>query len=244
MKIEIQSNNKQVAEYFQRVVQRQLPYALQQTLNGVAFKVREDTHDEMRSLFDRPTPNFALRSIVVDKATKAQPWAWVGLRKDGGFRKALAHEMTGGTREWKKMEGALLKLGLMPRGLTAVPGESAPLNAYGNLSQSYVRSMLNGLQTGRSRGKKAYGGGMAGFFVALPSNKSRLHPGVWERVKFSRGYAVRPILMFVRSARYRKLIDLQRIGTQTLARDGQRILSEQVARAISGDRQLNRLLSR
>ena len=243
MKVEIQSNSQQVRDYFQQVVQRQLHYAMRQTLTSLAFKIRTDTHDEMRSLFDRPTPNFALRSIVVEKATKAQPWAWVGLRKDGGFRKALAHEMTGGTREWKKMEGALLKLG-MPRGLTAVPGEAAPLNSYGNLTAAYVKAMLNGLMTGISKKRRGSGGIIVGFFMVLPGNKSRLHPGVWERHKDGRTYRVRPILMFVRSARYRKLIDLHRIGTQTLAADGQRILSEQVARAIASDRQLQRTLSR
>lgn len=242
MKIEIQSNSPSVVAYFQRVAQRQLPYAMQQTLTSLAFKIRTDTHDEMRGLFDRPTPNFALRSIVVEKATKAQPWAWVGLRKDGGFRKALAHEMSGGTREWKKMEGALLKLG-MPRGLTAVPGEAAPLNSYGNMTAAYVKAMLNGLMTGVSKKRRGSGGVIVGFFMVLPGNKSRLHPGVWERHKDGRTYRVRPILMFVRSARYRKLIDLQRIGNETLARDGREILANQIARAIASDRQLRNTLS-
>ncbi len=242
MKIDIQSNSPSVVAYFQRIAQRQLPYAMRQTLTSLAFKIRTDTHDEMRSLFDRPTPNFALRSIVVEKATKAQPWAWVGLRKDGGFRKALAHEMSGGTREWKKMEGALLKLG-MPRGLTAVPGEAAPLNSYGNMSAAYVKAMLNGLMTGVSKKKRGSGGVIVGFFMVLPGNKSRLHPGVWERHKDGRTYRVRPILMFVRSARYRKLIDLQRIGNETLARDGREILANQIARAIASDRQLRNTLS-
>jgi hypothetical protein len=242
MKIDIQSNSPSVVAYFQRIAQRQLPYAMQQTLTSLAFKIRTDTHDEMRSLFDRPTPNFALRSIVVEKATKAQPWAWVGLRKDGGFRKALAHEMSGGTREWKKMEGAFLKLG-MPRGLTAVPGEAAPLNSYGNMTAAYVKAMLNGLMTGVSKKRRGSGGVIVGFFMVLPGNKSRLHPGVWERHKDGRTYRVRPILMFVRSARYRKLIDLQRIGNETLARDGREILANQIARAIASDRQLRNTLS-
>lgn len=242
MKIDIQSNSPSVVAYFQRIAQRQLPYAMQQTLTSLAFKIRTDTHDEMRGLFDRPTPNFALRSIVVEKATKAQPWAWVGLRKDGGFRKALAHEMSGGTREWKKMEGALLKLG-MPRGLTAVPGEAAPLNGYGNMTAAYVKAMLNGLMTGVSKKRRGSGGVIVGFFMVLPGNKSRLHPGVWERHKDGRTYRVRPILMFVRSARYRKLIDLQRIGNETLARDGREILANQIARAIASDRQLRNTLS-
>jgi len=242
MKIDIQSNSPSVVAYFQRIAQRQLPYAMQQTLTSLAFKIRTDTHDEMRSLFDRPTPNFALRSIVVEKATKAQPWAWVGLRKDGGFRKALAHEMSGGTREWKKMEGALLKLG-MPRGLTAVPGEAAPLNSYGNMTAAYVKAMLNGLMTGVSKKRRGSGGVIVGFFMVLPGNKSRLHPGVWERHKDGRTYRVRPILMFVRSARYRKLIDLQRIGNETLARDGREILANQIARAIASDRQLRNTLT-
>ena len=242
MKIDIQSNSPSVVAYFQRIAQRQLPYAMQQTLTSLAFKIRTDTHDEMRSLFDRPTPNFALRSIVVEKATKAQPWAWVGLRKDGGFRKAMAHEMSGGTREWKKMEGALLKLG-MPRGLTAVPGEAAPLNSYGNMTAAYVKAMLNGLMTGVSKKRRGSGGVIVGFFMVMPGNKSRLHPGVWERHKDGRAYRVRPILMFVRSARYRKLIDLQRIGNETLARDGREILANQIARAIASDRQLRNTLT-
>lgn len=243
MTITITTNTRAVSAWLQAIVTRQLPFALTQTVNSLAFKVREDAHAEMRSVFDRPTPNFTLRSIVVDRASKARPRAWVGLRHDGGFRKALAHEMRGGSREWKKMEGALLKLGMIPAGMNVVPGESAPLNAYGNLTASYVRSLLTRLKTGKAQGKKAYGGAQVGFFAVGKGHPSKLHPGIWERVRFSRGYAVRPILMFVRSARYRPLINLHRIGTEALKRDGHRLFRESLGRAVLNDRSLMRAMA-
>lgn len=236
MSFRITTNTRAVNAFLQSVVDRQMPFAMKQTVNNLAFTIRDETHTEMRRVFDRPVPNFTLRSIVVDRASNARPDAWVGVRRDGGFRKALAHELRGGSREWKRMEGALLKLGILPPGLSAVPGESAPLNAYGNLSVATVRALLTRLKTGKSRSKKAYGGAQVGYFPVTKGH--RLHPGIWERVRFSRGYAVRPILMFVRSGRYRPLINLHRIGNLVLRRDSQRLFREALGRAVLSDRRL------
>jgi hypothetical protein len=244
MKIEITSNSKAVQSFFDGVVKRQMPFAMQRTINDLAFAVREQTYNEMKSEFDRPRPDFTLRSIVVDKATdKRNPEAWVGLRKDGGFRRSLAHEFTGGTRAWKKVEGAFEKIGVLPAGMNMVPSKAMALDAFGNVPVGMIRKLLKQPwpQIMAKRNLKGKAGNGGGYFVVHPSDRSKLHPGIWHR---STEYGLNPIMIFVRRARYSRQINMETIGNWTLSRIGRRMLEDNLAKAIASDRQLDRTLSR
>lgn len=251
MKITIDSNSKAVQTFFDGVVKRQMPFAMQRTINDLAFAVREQTYNEMRSEFDRPRPDFTLRSIVVDKAkNKQNPEAWVGLRKDGGFRRLLAHEFSGGTRAWKKIEGAFEKMGVLPAGMNMVPSKEVALDSYGNVPIGFIRKLMKEpwrqsimpgrrvkLSTGSKGGRKYKGNG---YFVVHPGDKSTLHPGIWLRTKAG----ITPVMIFTGRATYQRQINLEKVATWTMDRIGRRMLADNLQNAIASDRQLNRTLSR
>lgn len=249
MKIEITTDSKGVQSYFDGVVKRQMPFALQRTINDIAFAVREQTYNEMRAEFDRPRPDFTLRSIVVEKATNKQaPEAWVGVRKDGGFRKSLAHEFNGGTRAWKKVEGAFEKMGVLPAGMNMVPSKEVTLDSYGNVPVGFIRRLLKepwreaivpGRRVRLSTGSKQRGKTKGdGYIVVHPADKTKLHPGIWLRS----GESIRPVMIFTRRARYQRQINLEDVANWTMNRIGKRMLSDNLSAAIASDRSLNRVL--
>lgn len=246
MKIQITHNSKAVKDFFSGVVNRQMPFAMQQTINSLAFKIREETINEMQTEFDRPKPNFTLRSIEVEKATNKQaPEAWVGLRKKGGFRRALAHELIGGSRAWKKVEGAFTKLGVLPEGMQMVPSRALNLDIYGNIPLGLLRRLLKEpwrekiQQNNRARfstGSKQRGKNKgSGYFVVHPGDRTKLSPGIWLRDSAG---GIQPVIMFVRKGKYRRAIDLEDIAQDTLKRDGNRLMTESLMKAIAGDRRL------
>ena len=222
MKIDISTNLSQFSSQF-RNVQKQANYALIQTINSLAFKVREETHLEMGSTFDRPKPNFTLRSIVVDKATKSQPWAWVGLRKDGGFRKSLSAHFTGGRRRFKKFEGWLLAMRVIRPGYMAVPTDDARLDQYGNQTLGEIKAIMGaqwrmdrvtkGLSATvtKGRGKRA---ASIGYFMIPSSNMKGLTPGVYRRIRAGKGTDVQMVVLFARPGEYDRVIKLEEIAAR------------------------------
>ena len=222
MKIDISTNLSQFSSQF-RNVQKQANYALIQTINSLAFKVREETHLEMGSTFDRPKPSFTLRSIVVDKATKSQPWAWVGLRKDGGFRKSLSAHFTGGRRRFKKFEGWLLAMRVIRPGYMAVPTDDARLDQYGNQTLGEIKAIMGaqwrmdrvtkGLSATvtKGRGKRA---ASIGYFMIPSSNMKGLTPGVYRRIRAGKGTDVQMVVLFARPGEYDRVIKLEEIAAR------------------------------
>lgn len=206
---------------------RQVNFAASQALNTTAFEANKRIKDDMQRVFKGGATPYTLRAFKVDKASKANLTAVVGLRNDspeGGtpYTKALRHLFTSGTRDWKKLEGYLRGRGLMPEGLMAVPGRDCPLDGRGNMRRAALREMLGGLGAG-SGGMRVYrktGGGKAvkavGYFVAMPGNKSRLHPGIYKRVEQGGSSGLSPMVMFVRRGNWRQFVDLQKIGNDTV----------------------------
>jgi hypothetical protein len=56
------------------------------------------------------------------------------------------------------------------------------------------------------------------YFVGRPGG-GKLPLGVWQRVGFSQGSAVRPILIFVNGANYPVRFDFQYVAQQTIAKE-------------------------
>ena len=265
MTITITTNTRAVSTWLQSIVTRQLPFALTQTVNSLAFKVREDAHAEMRSVFDRPTP-FALRSMEVIKARSKSQSAWVGLNLDDRFHRALAHQFTGGDRRWKRMEGALLAKGLMLPGMIAVPPRNPrpeDVNAYGNIKPSRVVQLISyfgafgeqGYRANmtdsrksqlakRKRSKQGYVtiGGVEYILSRGKGRNNNLPAGIWAKTG-THGVVIKPVLLFVRKGTYQRRIDLHRIGTEALKRDGHRLFRESLGRAVLNDRSLMRAMA-
>ncbi|MCX7178961.1 MAG: hypothetical protein NTX56_09380 [Proteobacteria bacterium] len=143
----------------------------------------------------------------------------------------IGHLFVGAQREWKGFEKALMRVGVLPANMAAIPGDGAPLDQYGNIPRGFMIQLLayfsafresGSLQnmTDKTRGrferrlsKKAAG---ALQFFAVKDNKSGrgLHPGIWQRVNYSHGTsAVKPIIIFGKGRpTYRKFIDIAAIG--------------------------------
>ena len=160
------------------------------------------------------------------------------------WEKALTHQFGGGFRRYKPFEGALLKINLIPPGHIAVPTKNCPMDAYDNPQKGFMVQLLayfkafpekgykaNMDEKGRKRlsnkFSKGYGAQATGFFisqgkvgqseaqVAKIKNPNALPAGIWQRVRFSGGSAIRPIFIFVKSPIYNKLIDFKEIATWT-----------------------------
>jgi hypothetical protein len=258
MKIEITHNSKAVRDFFDGIVKKQIPYVQFQTVNDLAFAIKKETQDEMRSTFDRPTP-FTLKSMEVIKAkNKQNPSAWVGLNLDPAFQRSLAHQFTGGNRRWKKMEGAMRRAGIIPPGMNAMPGEGASLDQYGNLKGSFVVQLISYFQAFGEQGYKANMtdkrkkqlakrgktqegyvtiNGVVYFLANRKGRTKHLHPGIYAKTNIH-GFIVKPIIIFGKRATYQRRIYLDRIGQDVFKRDATKLFTQRMMTAIANDRRL------
>lgn len=212
-----------------RVGGRNAGAALIRAANQTAWQIRGDWQEEARHVFDRPT-TMTINAVVYEKATPQRPAAIVKLRDNATKGtppvKYLLPQVAGGQRRMKAMERLLQRAGVMPEGMHAVPGKGAPLDAHGNVPPGVVRRILSqmraGLEAGytsnetddgkakRARREKKRGGGGSYFVVQEP--RGSLLPGIYERITFARGSAVRSIFHFVGSVRYRERYDVMKVA--------------------------------
>jgi hypothetical protein len=223
MRITAKDNVDQFIDQLDANLIKRLPIAIAIALTKTAKLVQAEERAEMERVFDRPTP-YTLGSVMVAPATKDTLEASVWLKDDdkgGGSHPAteyLVPHIDGGARVEKRSEFILRNAGILPTGMIAIPGQAARLDAYGNISRGQVQQILSGLRVSESvaghtsdrpREKSRQRKGLAQFFVASRYGRGRhLHPGVWERA----GATVRPILMFVRGARYTKRLDFHGVA--------------------------------
>lgn len=206
---------------------KQVPFAAARALNNAAFGINAKIKTEMQGTFQGGATAYTLRAFSVTKASKSSLQATVMLRTDaqGGTPHAqtLAHLFTGGTRQWKKLEGLIRATGAMPAGTIAVPGRGIKLDARGNINRAQLREVLGSLRTGmqvvRNSGKTQKS---TGYFT-LPKQQGRLLPGIYKRTTtggwVSRGKAssgITPMVVFVPMGRWRQFISLDSIAQQQL----------------------------
>lgn len=234
MKIDI-THNLDKFPGIARVVKKQIDYAHIKTLNDLAFLARTEINGEMLSQFDRPTP-WTMRSIEVIKATRQKPEAWVGLKgkeyKDP-YPRALGHHYVGGNREWKRVEAAFTRMGILPAGMAMMPGDGAPLDQYGNVPVGFIKQMMSYFRVNRDVGVtsnstrksrkgierrqlKRMGGGAdrVHFFLHSYVKGRRLEPGIYQSTRYGRTTEVEPIFIFTKRPRYRRRIDLEEIAAR------------------------------
>lgn len=206
----------------------QLPFAMALALTRTAQDAKDALVNEMRAVFDRPTP-YTLSSHYVKAATKRDLSAKVYLKEFAGkgtpAGKFLGPEIMGGHRVLKRFEMALRNKGLLPDGRYVVPGKACPMDAYGNPQRSVIIQVLSYLQafgeqgykaniTEARKAKLAKGSrrkqGFEYFVSRGPGTFSysgrmqNLPAGIWKRTSFAAGSAVQPIFMFVKSPIYSK----------------------------------------
>jgi hypothetical protein len=222
--IKATTNIDEVISHLRSDVQRQIPYAMKETLNAVAKIAQTEVVDTMRRVFDRPTP-FVLKSTYIRYASKINLSALVYIkdREIGKMRplaETILQEFSGGTRVQKRLETWMVRAGLMSSHEYLVPAAGAEMDQYGNISRGQVQKILSQLNAGpdvtayKSKSKRSMGKrGFTGYFW---SRGGKLKRGVWARYRFAHGGAVKPVMLVVNRAIYRKLIDMDKIGNQVM----------------------------
>lgn len=207
------------------------PAALSIALTRTAEASKIAVIQEMRSVFDRPTP-FTLSAIRVVDARSDRLQADVFFKDDGGGRlmdskTRYGHQVTGGQRGIKSMEFLLRRAGVMGVSEFAVPGEAATLDAYGNMSRSQIIQIISWFQafrdvgsklnsTKESRARKAKGT-RSRYGQRFFLKRDRPGRGIYLATKtgFSGTWSIKPVLMFVSRAQYRPRLNFEGIVLRT-----------------------------
>lgn len=244
-------------------MQKQIRYAASRALNSIAFSVNAEIKEEMKRSFKGGPTAFTLRAFRIERATRDNLTARVVLREDsseGGttYAKALRHLFSGGTRDWKKVEGALRGCGLVPDGYMIVPGKDCPLDSRGNIKRTQFAEMFGVLRSSirnlrldytRARDRGMGRSKQIGFFVIMPGARSHLYPGIYRRIDQSSANAtmlkskrtqyksgIQPYIMFVKPGRWRQFIDLQRLGEQVVSKRWQPEFERELTAALASAR--------
>lgn len=244
MKINIDLN-MQEAQRAMGVAQSQVKYAASLALNNVAKQGQQAVQAEMRKVFDRPTP-WVINSLRLKPATKQKLEAEVAFKDRNSAessRTMVEPHVMGGARQAKAMETRLRGIGVLPAGWFVVPGAAAKLDAYGNMSRGQISQVLNvlgsytesgfnkaNINTVRRLGKggiKSSQYGQYGFvyWVNPVGGKRAKHmpPGVYQRVQTGFGTSLKPVLLFVSRATYKRTLDffgiVQRVANENLHKE-------------------------
>jgi hypothetical protein len=197
--------------------EKQVRFATAVALTRTAQDVRAELAKAMRAALSDASP-YTLKAQYVESAKPANLQAKVGVndRKPGrGTAPALLvrEHFTGGSRGYKPMEMAMRAMKVLPDGYRVVPGPAMKLDRYGNPTKRAVSELLGALKRGVAvvgrRGKSTV---TKGWFVAPVGGSPRtrhLAPGIWQRVNRE---SISPAFLFVKSASYRRRIDLPRMA--------------------------------
>lgn len=179
---------------------RGISFATGRATNNVAFKIRDGWKEKSKQVFNSPT-RFTENSVLVRRATKANPIARVFFRDEAGDGIApqvyLQQQVLGGDRRLKRSEVALRSLGVLPSGFRAVPGNGLRLDRNGNVPGRTMKAILDELSKPPNTGDR-------GIF-ALRAPRGKLLPGIYRRRYDGRREIARfviPLLIFVRNPRY------------------------------------------
>lgn len=188
--------------------QRQIPFAVSLAINKTAQSVRHAEYDEMRRVFDRPTP-FTLRSAFISPAKKNNLEASVWLKgyadKGTAATTYIGPQIWGGERKLRRGE-RLLRRGFM------VPGVAIKLDSHGNLPRGRLQRALSQLgvqldprtnSTRKSR-KRSKRRGASQFFIEQINETT----AIWERT----GRRIKPFLVAVRTPHYTPRLAFQAVA--------------------------------
>lgn len=230
---------------------KQVRYAASRALNDVAKRVVEEERKEVSRVFDRPTPR-TLNAVKVFSGAKRDALEVVIGIDDGMGRKTfsargkkgtvtpskyLLAQIIGGQRAPKRFEKALMAVGAMDRGDSAIFAKrSEALDAYGNISGAKLNQIITYFRKTKVDG---YGGKMSGtrkekmrkgelkgmrwgMAYFRGGAAAGLPDGIWER-HYPNGTAgksfIRPILIYVRGTSYRSVFHFRPIAERIVAKE-------------------------
>lgn len=210
-------------------------YAMVKAINTSAEWAATDVRREMRKVFDRPTP-WVLNSLRIKYAKPSAIVAELGFKDINSAENArtmVFPHVEGGKRHYKAFEARLNQIGLLPAGYNAVPGGAASIDGNGNMSRGQISQLLNVLgaytesgfnkanlntikRLAKGNAKKNIYGFAYWVNPVGPQQAKHLQPGVYQRVTTAHGSSLKPVLIFVRQANYRKRLDFYGIVTKTV----------------------------
>lgn len=230
--------------------ERQLPFALALALTRTAEAAKVGVQQEMRQVFDRPTP-FTLDALRVQPATKSKPEAAVFFKDRGGkgltdAKTRYGHQVFGGQRALKRMEARLRRIGLLGVSEEAVPGQAAKLDGYGNMSRGQIVQILSWFEafgeagfsansTAATRAKRAKGTRSRRgerFFL----KRDRPGRGIYRAVRTGFGDVIQPVLMFVSRSKYKPRLNFEGVVLRTSHQQFGRWFESALEQAVRGAR--------
>ena len=248
IQINIGSDIESVIGDLARRYPRQVQIAQQRAVVGTAKVVRQDVVNEMKGVFNNPTrwtlnafrialgnermQNGQMRPVAGGEITAAVQI------KDGYWYRAdnyLQTQINGGERRSKAFERALQRVGVLPQGWLAVPGDRAKMDAHGNHSVGEIRQILSWFdaaelvagsrQNMRDAGRERRRRGTrrrAGFeYLAIqPGNRrGRLLPGIYRKTFHGLGVQIEPIMIFIRRASYKPRFKFEQVARASVRRE-------------------------
>ena len=205
----------------------QLPFALSNTLNSIAFSGRKHVQAQLKAKLDRPTP-YTLRGVQVEKSHK---------------KKALVAKLGFVGKGFRQMKGEIMPADYMtyqiaggirhPRKRTImVPTKHQNTNRFGNVAVSKYRSLI---------------ADKARYFAGVPTSgskggrKPRLGPeasGVWKRLgpKGNRRMNIQMMIAFEQQALYKPRFPFNEIVTRHVKRTFQREFGKAFTKAMKSAR--------
>lgn len=206
---------------------KQLPFAISQSLNQVAFETRTALNSATVQFFDRPN-RFTQTAFLYDKSTKRDLEATVYANDQQGRDRAryLRFGIAGGQRPQKGFERKFLAdvIGTrrIPAGSQLVPTSLVKLDSSGGVSLATIKRIQSGLN-GKARG---------GFFIGTPLGGNR-PPGIYRR---SREQLFPYFIAIDHRASYQPRFPMADIGHKIVQRRFGEYLRSNLERAVANAR--------
>lgn len=247
-------------------MQKQISYAASRALTSMAYQSNAVLKSRMQSDFKGGATRYSLAAMKVTKATRETLKSILELRTDTPgksrpYDKAIGHLFRGGTRHWRRMEGAFRRIGALQNSqVMAVPRESSwanPLDTYGNPKPSFIVQLISYFSAFGEVGYKANmtdkrravlaksKQSVAGYktingvvyFISRGrgmwfGRPQHLPAGIWAK-RGTHASDVAPVFLFVRAGTYRQMIDLHAIGAAVVDKNFNEEFNKELTRALA-----------
>lgn len=198
MRIEIR-NLPDVKRMLGDLADEQLPFAMSVAINRTLFKLREESAERIKTVFDRPTPG-TQKATIVTKTTKTN---FNGRISIAGPKTQLFRVHESGLQ--RNPVGFEVKLGL-PENWFAVPTKNMPLNQYGNQLPAKKAQIIKAKSLG-NRGRRQFlfiEPWQSGFDVL----RGRISPGIYETSPGS--YELTKLYHYIKKVEYKPILEWEK----------------------------------
>ena len=213
---------------------KQARFAAAQTINKTAFDVMRDGRAHIKANVNASrwteTAWYVRKKAKKDDLVASVGWSdYLANKRGHAAEYYLSQHWTSGSRKHKAFESRLIRAGMMPAGMFAMPGDAAKglgfIDARGNFKASALVQILSQLGAFTEAGynanattrqsRKVKGLKAAAKQVYWAGKPGRNTPnGIWaldEKHGNGRG-RLRPVMVFVSKANYKKRLDLSTVA--------------------------------